>query len=348
MLLLSGCSSKAGTLSPKSNNSTPIIIAHRGASYDAPEGTRPAYLLARELGVDYLELDLQQTRDNVLVVFHDEDLKAKTDVEEIFPNRKNCRISSFTWNELKQLDAGSWFHEKYPNRSPQLFQDVSPALRLLKLEDVIEIAQQGDHQPGLYIELKYPSKLKVNGRESCARLGQAPTDKFEKTLIETLETAWIKPSKNNSKSGERKVIFQSFEPDSLERLRTLAPDVPRVLLVDEIMAKNHGWDALIQRARSLGVGIGPWGSSWASDPNWSREHAPNPYRAIDPKRDLIGKFHEAGLIVHAWTINDKWEMLEALDSNIDGFFTDRPIRALLVTGRISQEDLDEVMKKAGF
>ena len=41
----------------------PAVIAHRGASYLAPEATRPAYLLARELGADYLEVDVQRTRE---------------------------------------------------------------------------------------------------------------------------------------------------------------------------------------------------------------------------------------------------------------------------------------------
>lgn len=49
----------------------PAVIAHRGASFDAPESTRPAYLLARELGADYLEMDLQRTRDGQSIALHD-------------------------------------------------------------------------------------------------------------------------------------------------------------------------------------------------------------------------------------------------------------------------------------
>ena len=78
------------------------VIAHRGASYQAPESTRPAYLLARDLGVDYLELDLQGTQDGVLVAVHDNSLGRNTNVAEVFPDRADAPVSSFTLDELKQ------------------------------------------------------------------------------------------------------------------------------------------------------------------------------------------------------------------------------------------------------
>ena len=66
----------------------PAVIAHRGASYLAPEETRPAYLLARELGADYLEFDIQRTKDGVLIALHDDDLSRTTNVAEVFPGRE--------------------------------------------------------------------------------------------------------------------------------------------------------------------------------------------------------------------------------------------------------------------
>ncbi len=338
-----------GKLPPKHHIPYPAIIAHRGASYNAPEGTRPAHLLAREMGADYLELDLQLTRDNVLVVFHDDDLKSKTNVAKKFPNHKDCRISDFTWDELQQLDIGSWFNEKYPDRAPRLFKEGAPPLRILRLEDVMEIAEEGSRTPGLYIETKYPPEPYPGDRSGCSNIPPRPSGSFERILVETLEKAgWTKSAVNNSETKFARVIFESFNPESLERLKTLAPNIPRILLVDEVMVKDHGWDALIERARNLAVGIGPWGSSWASDPSWSREHAPKPYRAIRPDLALIGKFHAAGLIVHAWTIDDEWEMDEVLKSGADGFFTNRTTLALAMVGRKDRRDIEELWKKIGF
>eukprot|EP01030_Chromulinospumella_sphaerica_P025326 gene25326-25466_t len=58
----------------------PAVIAHRGASYDAPESTAAAYKLARDLGADYLELDLQRSKYGVLFALHDNNLQRTTDV----------------------------------------------------------------------------------------------------------------------------------------------------------------------------------------------------------------------------------------------------------------------------
>jgi glycerophosphoryl diester phosphodiesterase len=90
----------------------PVVIAHRGASFLAPEETRPAFLLARELGADYLEFDVQRTRDGVLIALHDDDLSRTTDVARIFPGREKHTVETFTFAELQQLDAGSWFNRE--------------------------------------------------------------------------------------------------------------------------------------------------------------------------------------------------------------------------------------------
>ena len=58
-----------------------LIIAHRGASGYAPEHTMESYKLAKELGADYLEIDLQMTKDGQLVAMHDETVDRTTDGE---------------------------------------------------------------------------------------------------------------------------------------------------------------------------------------------------------------------------------------------------------------------------
>ena len=95
----------------------PAVIAHRGASFDAPESTAPAYTLARDLGADYLEMDLQRSKDGVLFALHDNSLLRTTDVAKKFPERKDSPASAFTLAELKTLDAGSWFNQAYPDRA---------------------------------------------------------------------------------------------------------------------------------------------------------------------------------------------------------------------------------------
>ena len=95
------------TLARQAGIPWPAVIAHRGASFDAPESTAPAYLVARELGADYLELDLQRTKDGQLIALHDDTLERTTDVAKRFPERAKAPVSQFTLAELKSLDAGS-------------------------------------------------------------------------------------------------------------------------------------------------------------------------------------------------------------------------------------------------
>lgn len=75
--------------------SLPLIIAHRGASAEAPENTLAAFRRAVELQADGIELDVQLTRDGVAVVFHDDTLRRLTG--------NPGRLTDQTWSELEQL-----------------------------------------------------------------------------------------------------------------------------------------------------------------------------------------------------------------------------------------------------
>ena len=312
----------------------PAIIAHRGASYFAPEETRPAYLLAREMGVDYVELDLQRTKDGVLIALHDDDLRRTTNIAEVFPGRETDTVDKFTFAELQSLDAGSWFNIRFPDRARASFKNV----RILRLEDVMNIAEGGFHKPGLYIETK--SARRFPG--------------VEKQLVEILTArGWIRPQRSVSESPrtERarvsaRVILQSFEPDSLARFKELAPQVPAMLLIDETMMQKDGWDALLRRAKQVGVGIGTWGYRWSRDPGWSIKDAPNRYVTTWPW--YTGQAHSAGLLVHPWTVDDRWEMWMVSLFGADGVFTNRPELALLFYGRADHMDLKPMWERIGY
>lgn len=91
----------------------PTITAHRGLSAKAPENTLYAFSDAIDAGADLIELDVQQTKDGVLVVLHDQNLRRTTGV------KKN--IWDVTYDEIRDLDAGSWFDPAYANaRIPTL------------------------------------------------------------------------------------------------------------------------------------------------------------------------------------------------------------------------------------
>ncbi len=83
----------------------PLIIAHRGASAYAPENTLPAFEKAIELGADAIELDVQLTKDEQVVVFHDYHVERTTNGTGFLLTHK--------LNKLKRLDAGTWFNKKF-------------------------------------------------------------------------------------------------------------------------------------------------------------------------------------------------------------------------------------------
>lgn len=81
------------------------ITAHRGASGSAPENTLTAITKAISAGAEYAEVDVQETADGRIVLLHDEDLKRTTGF------RKHIWETNF--NELSDLEAGSWFDEQF-------------------------------------------------------------------------------------------------------------------------------------------------------------------------------------------------------------------------------------------
>lgn len=86
----------------------PFIIAHRGYSSVFPENTLAAFAGALDIGVDYIELDVQLSRDGQVIVMHDDSLKRTTGVDG--------SPTEFTVEELAGLDAGSWFDASFAGK----------------------------------------------------------------------------------------------------------------------------------------------------------------------------------------------------------------------------------------
>jgi len=97
-------------------NSGVEIIAHRGASADAPENTMAAFRLAWEQGAHAIELDVHLSKDNQVVVIHDNDTKRTTGV--------SGKVSAYTAKVLGTLDAGSWKNGKWRKESVPMLSEV--------------------------------------------------------------------------------------------------------------------------------------------------------------------------------------------------------------------------------
>ena len=98
----------------------PLIIAHRGDVTNAPENTVPAFRKALELGADGIELDVRLTKDEKLVVFHDRCLDRTS-------NGKGP-VNHYTQDEVRSLDAGSWFAPEFHGERPPTLDEVFESL----------------------------------------------------------------------------------------------------------------------------------------------------------------------------------------------------------------------------
>ena len=115
---------------------TPQIIAHRGASYLAPENTLTAFKKAMEIGADGVEMDVQQTIDAGLVIHHDYMIDLHTDI--------SGKIYDMTMGDLKELDFGSW--------KDAIFQDE----KIATLQEAMELCRQ---MPGCTVHLELKSTM---------------------------------------------------------------------------------------------------------------------------------------------------------------------------------------------
>lgn len=105
------------------------INGHRGQSSTAPENTLPALLDAIALGADGVEFDVRPTADGHLALMHDPTLRRTTNVVEVFPDRADDPVETFTAAELARLDAGAWKGNLWSGTPVPLLPDVVKAIR---------------------------------------------------------------------------------------------------------------------------------------------------------------------------------------------------------------------------
>ena len=172
------------------------FIAHRGASYVAPENTVAAAKLAWELGADAVECDIHLSKDNRIMVIHDKDTKRTC------TSKKNLSIADSPSTLLRDLDAGTWKDEKYKGE------------KIPFLSELIETVPQGKI---LVVELKCGEEVilpLVRLMEKCKKEQQIVFIGFDwKTIVETKKAFpqnkcyWL----SSSKSGLQKKIKEAAQ-----------------------------------------------------------------------------------------------------------------------------------------
>ena len=204
-----------------------LNIAHRGASGLAPEHTFPAWDRAVRAGADYIEQDVQLTRDGVLVVLHDDTLDRTARGPA-----NNCTgtVRTKTYAQLRTCDVGSWFNERYPQRA-------RPAYVGLQIPTLAQVFERYGHAVDYYIETKSPH---LAG-------GLA-----ERELLRLLDVYDLR----DAAVTDAKVLIQSFSPASLAAIAALDPALPLVQLLVTVPPASSR-DMVLDAVAEYAVGVGP-------------------------------------------------------------------------------------------
>lgn len=190
MLRFSGLSLLLG-LSMTSFAAGVEIVAHRGASYDAPENTLVSVNLGWQQNADAVEIDIRLSSDGRIVAFHDKTTKRTAGGEDI-------PLSGRTFADLRRLDAGSWKNAKFAGE------------RIPTLDEILQTIPDGKR---LFIEIKTGPEILPELERVLDAAGKRP----EQTPLisfsyETMEAAkrrfpglkmyWIVELKRDESTGQ--------------------------------------------------------------------------------------------------------------------------------------------------
>jgi glycerophosphoryl diester phosphodiesterase len=294
----------------------PLVIGHRGACGYRPEHTLESYRLAIRLGADYIEPDLVSTRDGVLVARHESDISHTTDVafHPEFASRRTTKI-------IDGAEVTGWFTEDF----------TFTELRALRaIERLPGVRPQNTIFDGRFTVPTFQEILDLASEEERRRgrpIGVYPETKhpshfasiglaLEEPLVRTLY-------RNGFTDRTDHILIQSFEASSLTRISTMT-DIRLIHLLEEPAAD-------LEAIARYAYGIGPDKDLLVADPR------------------MVQRAHDAGLVVHAYTIRAENQFLPAelrigtdpaargdviaeyeyfLNLGVDGFFTDHPDTAV--------------------
>jgi glycerophosphoryl diester phosphodiesterase len=283
----------------------PLIVAHRGASTEAPEHTYAAYVAALEAGADGLECDVRMTADGHLVCVHDRRVDRTSNGTGL--------VSTLELALLQELDFGSWHAPRDPaepagpaqaqtdpteqtnpteqtDQTEQTEQTEEPdrdARGVLTLRRLLDLVAGHPRPVELAIEVKHPTRY---------------AGRVERDLVALLDEYGWAPRRHD---GPGPVRVMSFSASAVRRVRRLAPGLRTVFLMEP----------LVYRARA---GALPWGVPIAGP---SME-------ILRARPEAVRRWHRAGHEVHVWTVDDPADFELCRSLGVDAVITNRP-RAML-------------------
>lgn len=274
----------AGLRSPTSH--LPQIIAHRGASTEAPEHTYAAYVAAIEAGADGLECDVRLTADGHLVCVHDRRVDRTSN--------GRGRVSALELARLEELDFGSWHEPPDANGDSEPDSDADPdsasgeepdrdASRVLTLRRLLDLVASQGRRVELAVEVKHPTRY---------------AGRVERSLVSLLDEYGWAPRRSGEDSPVR---VMSFSSSAVRRVHRLAPGLRTVFLMEPLVCRARGG--------ALPAGVPIAGPSM---------------EVLRTRPDSVRRWHRSGHEVHVWTVDDPADFELCVSLGVDAVITNRP------------------------
>lgn len=260
---------------------------HRGCRGLMPENTIPAMLMALDLGVTTLEMDVVITKDKKVVLSHDqwfsEEITTKPDGTYMGPREeRKFNIYWMTYEEVKTFDVGMKQHPRFPQQKK--INVVKPLLK-----DVIDSVKQ------YMVTSKRPFPY-FNIETKCLPVGDKVFHPEPAEFVELLMNVI------REKGIEDHVIIQSFDFRTLQYLHQKYPSVKTAMLIEDY--DKRGLD---EQVKALGF-------------------TPDIYSPAfeGVNESLVKKCHKQNIKIIPWTVNEKTKIEELRKMGVDGIITDYP------------------------
>jgi len=284
LLLGTSCSVKQGNINKEPEFPTFDTEAHRGGRGLMPENTIAAMIHGIDLGVTTIEMDCHITKDNQVIVSHDDALNPahmlKPDGSELEPkSEKQYILYQMTYAEISKYDIGTKYYDAFPEQKKQ-------KAHIPLLSDLIDSVQAHIKVTGkkqVFYNIETKSSAKGDGKL------QPEPEVFVRLLMEQIEKKGITPW----------VIIQSFDVRTLEVLNKKYPHVKTSYLV----SKNN-LESNLQKISFTPTVYSPH------------------YKLVDA--DLVKQCHEKGMKIIPWTPNTKEEIDQLKAFGVDGIISDYP------------------------
>lgn len=174
----------------------PQIIGHRGCAAYAPENTLAGLHTAADMGVEWVELDVNLTKDDVPILFHDDTLERTTN--------GSGAVKDFTLKELKELDAGSWFSDGF-------FECTIPTL-----EEAVDVLLERDL--GLNLEIKPCAGREKDTAEVALDILSGIWDDHETLLISSFSHVSLESALDMVPSWHRGFLLPEDWPENWQEI----------------------------------------------------------------------------------------------------------------------------------